>query len=160
MIMRLEAFRRVFAPNGTILESGQNCSRLDLMHTLEMISENGPDALYDGPIGESLLNDVKEAGGVWEASDLSGYTVHVCTKYIPTFKEIPTVSTSFMGLEVISGYPTTGGPLLMLILNILEGLELGKLGYGVQSMHWVIEAFKFAFSDKRALVYYCLCSWE
>jgi gamma-glutamyltranspeptidase/glutathione hydrolase/leukotriene-C4 hydrolase len=64
------------------------------------------------------------------------------------------VITPFLGYTVYGGYPVSGGALVALILNMLEGYDLTSLGNftaSSQSAHWLIEAFKFAYSDQRLL---------
>lgn len=39
-------FRKIFAPNGTLLVEGQRCRRPQLAKTLKAVAEHGADAFY------------------------------------------------------------------------------------------------------------------
>ncbi len=78
--------------------------------------------------------------GLITADDLAHYEV----------KEREPVRGTYRGYEVISAPPpSSGGAVLIEILNILEGYDLGKMGdRSAQSMHYTIEAFRRAFFDR------------
>lgn len=45
-----------------------------LANTLEYVSKEGPDALYNGVLTKGFLEDIKENGGIITAEDLIQYT--------------------------------------------------------------------------------------
>lgn len=44
-----------------------------LCETFKLIAENGGDDLYNGTLAKILIEDLKEAGSIIEASDLVNY---------------------------------------------------------------------------------------
>ena len=59
---------------------------------------------------------------------------------------------TYRGFEITGPPPPSSGPLhIVQILNILEGYDIGKLGYGSpDTLHLLAEAMKIAFADRTA----------
>ncbi|RVW38293.1 Glutathione hydrolase 3 [Vitis vinifera] len=68
---------RIFAPNGKLLQAGDICYNLELGNSLEAVAEQGPQAFYNGAVGEKLIKDVRKAGGILTMEDLRNYRVDV-----------------------------------------------------------------------------------
>ncbi|MCI81607.1 gamma-glutamyltranspeptidase 3-like, partial [Trifolium medium] len=49
------------------------CSNVELGQTLEILADEGPQAFYNGTIGEKLVKDVTEDGGILTMEDLRNY---------------------------------------------------------------------------------------
>jgi len=130
---------RVFQRNGDYYKPGALFRQPDLARTLERIAEN-PDDFYHGSLARELAAAMQKGGGLITADDLAHYEV----------KEREPVRGTYRGYEVISAPPpSSGGAVLIEILNILEGYDLGKMGdRSAQSMHYTIEAFRRAFFDR------------
>ena len=131
--------RRVFQRNGDYYKPGEIFRQPDLARTLERISEK-PDDFYHGALARELAAAMQKGGGLITANDLAHYEV----------KEREPVHGTYRGYEVISAPPpSSGGAVLIEILNILEGYDLGKMGdRSAQSMHFTLEAFRRAFFDR------------
>jgi gamma-glutamyltranspeptidase / glutathione hydrolase len=131
--------RRVFQRNGDYYKPGEIFRQPDLARTLERIAEK-PDDFYHGSLARELAAAMQKGGGLITADDLARYEV----------KEREPVRGSYRGYEVISAPPpSSGGAVLIEILNILEGYDLSKMGdRSAQSMHYTIEAFRRAFFDR------------
>jgi len=130
---------RVFQRNGDYYKPGELFRQPDLARTLERIAEN-PDDFYHGSLARELAAAMQKGGGLITADDLAHYEV----------KEREPVRGTYRGYEVISAPPpSSGGAVLIEILNILEGYDLGKMGdRSARSMHYTIEAFRRAFFDR------------
>ena len=130
---------RVFQRNGDYYKPGELFRQPDLARTLERIAEN-PDDFYHGSLARELAAAMQKGGGLITANDLAHYEV----------KEREPVRGTYRGYEVISAPPpSSGGAVLIEILNILEGYDLGKMGdRSARSMHYTIEAFRRAFFDR------------
>jgi gamma-glutamyltranspeptidase / glutathione hydrolase len=130
---------RVFQRNGDYYKPGEVFRQPDLARTLERIAEH-PDDFYHGSLARELVAAMQKGGGLLTADDLAHYEV----------KEREPVRGTYRGYEVISAPPpSSGGAVLIEILNILEGYDLGKMGdRSAQSMHYTIEAFRRAFFDR------------
>ncbi|GJQ08839.1 hypothetical protein GpartN1_g630.t1 [Galdieria partita] len=124
-----------------LLEENDNWSQVALSKTLELIAERGADALYQD-LAESLSQDVIRAGGILTASDLRNYQV---------IRRTP-IHFKYNGLDLISvPPPSSGGPTLGLILNILQLARMNTLGRNGRSYHFLTEALKFAFGERMLL---------
>jgi len=131
--------RRVFQRNGDYYKPGEIFRQPDLARTLERVAEK-PDDFYHGSLARDLAAAMQKGGGLITAEDLARYEV----------KEREPVRGTYRGYEVISAPPpSSGGAVLIEILNILEGYDLSKMGgRSAQSMHYTIEAFRRAFFDR------------
>ena len=130
---------RVFQRNGDYYKPGEVFRQPDLARTLEQIAEK-PDDFYHGALAKELAAAMQKGGGLITVDDLAHYEV----------KEREPVRGTYRGYEVISAPPpSSGGAVLIEILNILEGYDLGKMGdRSAQSMHYTLEAFRRAFFDR------------
>ncbi len=79
-ILSRPAFRRIFAPNGTVLAENETLIWTNLADSLETIASEGASALYGGKLGQLLMQDVMSEGGNWTMEDLTSYTVKVIHK--------------------------------------------------------------------------------
>jgi gamma-glutamyltranspeptidase/glutathione hydrolase len=113
----------------------------DLAETLTKIAEQGPAVFYEGEIAKAIVREMERQGGLLGAVDLASYR--------PVRREV--LSGSYRGLDVHSfPPPSSGGVLLLQMLNILEGYDdLAERGAGSSaSLHVISEAMKLAFADR------------
>ncbi len=110
----------------------------ELATCLRDIINGGPEVFYNGWIAETIASDMAKNGGLLTEEDFAAYA--------PILVE-PEPGT-YRGYEVIYD-PTHSGTTLMQILNIMEGYDLKKMGYGsAESLHLVSEAIGLAFADR------------
>ncbi|XP_058108049.1 glutathione hydrolase 3 isoform X2 [Magnolia sinica] len=141
-IMADPGLRRMFAPNGKLLEAGDTCYNVELSRTLEAIAEQGPQAFYNGTIGESFVRDVQEAGGILTMEDLRQYRVQVQDA----------MNVNVMGYTVLGMPPPSSGTVgLALVLNILDSFEPSDAAKGPMGLHRLIEALKHMFAVRMNL---------
>lgn len=137
-LLRWPSSAKVFASEGKILQSGTLVQK-DLAETLDAIAKHGPSAFYRGEIADKIASAVLSAGGVMIASDLANYKTEI----------LEVVRGTYRGYDVLSmPPPSSGGALLIQILNILEGYELKDGPNGPQTLHLMIEAMKRAYADR------------
>ncbi len=134
------ASAEVFLPGGQVPDVNGQITRLDYAHTLEVIANDGPDYLYRGDLGRVVADDMAKNGGLITQADLESYRVY----------ERPPVVGTYRGYEIVSMGPTSsGGTHIIQILNILEGFDIGGMGFGsVDTIHVIAEAMKIAFADR------------
>ncbi len=144
-LSRWPSAARIFTRrDGTPLTQGDRLVQNDLAASLEEIARGGPRTFYDGPLSTSIAASVREAGGIMTADDLRAYRA---------IERAPLRGT-YRGYDIVSmPPPSSGGTLLVQILNILEGFPLGSasagLGYGSpDALHVMIEAMKLAYADR------------
>ena len=130
----------MFFRNGKALAAGDTLVQRDLADTLEAIAKHGPRAFYEGPIAQKIAAAVQVAGGIMTASDLKEYQPHVRRP----------VRGQYRGHEIVSMPPSSsGGVVLIQMLNILEGYKLADLDEPSR-LHLMIEAMRRAYADRAA----------
>ena len=127
-------------PDGSPLHEGDRLIQTDLAATLAAIAEQGPRGFYQGPVAEKLAKAVRDAGGIMTADDLKSYQAIIRAP----------VRGSYRGFDIVSmPQPSSGGIVLLEILNILEGFPMSDMKQGsATSLHVMIEAMKRAYADR------------
>jgi gamma-glutamyltranspeptidase / glutathione hydrolase len=125
---------------GAPYQPGETLVQRDLAASLRLITEQGPDALYRGPIGQKIVAAIARAGGNLTIADLRSYQPVVRAP----------VRGDYRGYEIVSmPPPSSGGVHIVQILNTLEGFPIGSLGHnGAETIHLMAEAMKFAYADR------------
>lgn len=137
-LLRWPSSAKIFAPDGRILQNGV-LIQPDLALTLEAIAAQGADAFYKGEIAQKIARAVRDAGGVMTADDLANYKSEV----------LDVVRGNYRGYEIFSmPPPSSGGALLIQLLNILEGYDLKDGPNAPQTLHLMIESMKRAYADR------------
>jgi gamma-glutamyltranspeptidase / glutathione hydrolase len=139
-LARFPASAEVFLPGGTPPKVGDVIRRVDYANTLEQIGMIGPDYLYRGPLGDAIVEDMARNGGLITKDDLESYRI---------FEREPVTGT-YRGYDIVSMAPaSSGGTHIIQMLNILEGYDIRKMGFGVpETIHVMAEAMKIAFADR------------
>ena len=130
----------VFLPGGKPPAVGQTIVRADYAKTLEAVAAEGPDALYNGRIGEMVAADMRDNEGIITGEDFENYRIHLREPVRGTYR----------GHDIVSVAPTSsGGTAIIEILNILEGFDVASQGFGTAAgAHLLAEAMKIAFADR------------
>lgn len=106
-IMNDPGLRKLYAHNGTLLKGGDMCSNVELGRSLEIIAEQGPHAFYNGTIGENLVKDVREAGGILTMEDLRNYKLEITDA----------VNVNVMGYTIYGMPPPSSGTLALSLVG-------------------------------------------
>jgi len=130
----------LFLPGGQPLRPGDRLVQGDYAASLRLIAERGPAALYDGPLGAALTDFMAAKGGLIDQADLTAFRV---------IERAP-VRGSYRGFEILGPPPpSSSGVHIVQMLNILEGYDIGGLGFGsADAVHLLAEALKIAFADR------------
>ena len=135
-----EASRIYLKEDGTPYGAGELLRNLDLAQTLRRLASDGADSLYRGELGREMSLDLKQHGSFVTFDDLNNYRLR---------EEQPVVGT-YRGFTVRTSQPPHGGPTLLEILNILEAVDLRKLGHNSPDyIYQVSMAMKAAFADRN-----------
>jgi gamma-glutamyltranspeptidase/glutathione hydrolase len=125
----------------------------DLAHTYELIARGGPSALYDGPIGQAIVQaddhpvltpgqTIVTTPGILSMNDLRSYRTRILA---PT-------QVTYRGLEIYGmAPPSSGGSTEGEILNILDGYPLSSESR-VTALFQYLEASRLAYADRNAYV--------
>ncbi len=128
-------------PDGSLIARGTLLVQSDLAATLEAISKHGPRAFYEGPVADKISAAVREAGGLMTSDDLKNYKA----------VERPVLRGSYRGLRIVSmPPPSSGGVVLLEMLNVLEGFKLKA--DDPDSTHLLVEAMRYAYADRAHLL--------
>ncbi len=150
------ASARVFLPNGRPPQVGEVLVQRELGALLRRLIDietsarhrgreaaivAARDDIYRGEIARTLAAHAGRTGSELDAEDLAAY--HVAVE--------PSVSSTYRGVEVHACGPWSQGPLLPMVLNLLQGADLRRLGQGSGPyLHYLIEAIKLACADREA----------
>ncbi len=130
--------------DGAPLPVGHVLKRPDLARTLAAVAEKGPAAFYTGDVARRLVAAMAADGGLISAADLKGYAP----------KERPLIRAKVMDFEIVSmPPPSSGGAVLVQVLQALDGVDLKALGHNSSAyLHRVAEALKHAFADRARVM--------
>jgi len=137
---RYPASMAVFTRDGTPYESGHLWRQPDLAKTLKAIAEQGRNGFYTGPVADFIVSDMAANNGLITHADLQNYE--------PVWRE--PVHGAYRGYDIWSmPAPSSGGVLLVQMLNMLEPYALNELGWGSkETLHLMIEAQRRAYADR------------
>ncbi len=140
-LARWPASAKIFLrSDGSALAPGDRLVQSDLALTLEAIAKGGPRAFYEGPVAEKLAKAIEAAGGIMTREDLKDYQ--------PRLRR--PVRGTYRGHTIVSMPPSSsGGVILIEMLNILEGYRLGELDAAAR-LHFMVEAMRRAYADRAA----------
>lgn len=131
----------IFLPQGHFVKQGEIVKRPAYAETLRRIGREGPGVFYEGVIAENIVKAVKESGGTMTLADLQDYAAHVKPALVATYRNRTYYTTD----------APSGGPVLINLLNTLEGYSLPDTGRTGLQQHRYIEALKFAFSRRTEI---------
>jgi gamma-glutamyltranspeptidase / glutathione hydrolase len=138
-LARWASSRRIFFKSGgRVLAQGDRLVQPELADALAAIAKEGPRAFYAGPIARKIAGAVQAAGGVMTVDDLKGYRA----------VERAPVRGTYRGYGIVSmPLPSSGGVVLIEMLNILEGYDLAHESEA-DSSFLMVEAMKRAYADR------------
>jgi len=127
-------------PDGSAYELGDTWVQPDLAHTLQLIQEQGRDGFYRGENAHRLAAFMAANGGLISEEDLAGYDA----------VERAPVRGTYRGYEIVSmPPPSSGGVVLIQMLNILEAYDLTAAGHNSANyLHLLTEAMRRGFADR------------
>lgn len=129
-----------FKEDGSSYQAGDIFRQPALAATLKRIAEQGAREFYEGKTAELLVAEMEKHGGLMTLKDLASYA--------PVIRE-PSHGT-YRGHDVYAmSPPSSGGAHIVQMLNILEGYQIGDMGFGAaDTMHVMAEAMKRAYADR------------
>ncbi|HZT32300.1 MAG TPA: gamma-glutamyltransferase [Bryobacteraceae bacterium] len=139
LLARWDSSAKVFLPGGQPPGVGDWLVQPDLARAISQIAAQGAEAFYRGDIARMTARYHERAGGLIRYEDLAQFQA----------EEAPPIRIRYRGYEVYQAPPNSGGIVMLLALNILEGFDLQKLGHNTPAyLHVLTEAFKLAFADR------------
>ncbi|MCK2043667.1 gamma-glutamyltransferase [Chromohalobacter sp. TMW 2.2308] len=136
-----DSTREVFyKPDGSLYSAGERFRQPDLAATLKRIAAHGPREFYEGKTAELIAQEMAKHDGLMTAEDLAAYQ--------PTLRD--PVHGTYRGYDVYAmSPPSSGGAHIVQMLNILEGYDIGEMGFNsARTIHVMSEAMKRAYADR------------
>jgi gamma-glutamyltranspeptidase/glutathione hydrolase len=131
-----------FSKAGVPYVAGDILRQPNLARTLDRIAKDGPRGFYEGETARLIEAEMQAQGGLITRADLRVYRA----------RSVAPLRGQYRGYDVLSMPPiSSGGVALLEMLNILEGYDLVKNGYGsAANVHLIVEAMRRAFADRAA----------
>ena len=131
---------RIYLRSGNFYKEGEIFRQPELAATFARLQRSGPNEFYEGETARLIVADMKRNNGLMTMEDLRGYIA----------KERTPVRGNYRGHEIISmPPPSSGGAVLVQMLNILEGFDLQKLeANSSDRYHLMAESMRRAFADR------------
>lgn len=132
--------RHIFLNDGNLYREGELIRQPDLAATFARLERLGPNEFYTGETARLIVADMKRHNGLITAEDMRSYLA----------KERAPLHGTYRGYEVISmPPPSSGGAVLLEMLNILEGYDLARMDWAsADRYHLMTEAMRRAFADR------------
>ncbi|MCI0517569.1 MAG: gamma-glutamyltransferase [Woeseiaceae bacterium] len=138
---RYPSSAKVFSKrDGSLYEPGDTWVQKDLAATLRRIQKDGRDGFYKGRTAQLIADFMAANGGIITLEDLRAYEA----------VEREPVRGSYRGYEIVSmPPPSSGGVVLVEMLNILEGFDLKAMGHNSAAyLHVLTETMRRAYADR------------
>ncbi len=138
--MKYPSTAKIFTNNGNQFNPGDLFLQPDLATTLERIIGHGKEGFYKGETARLITEQMKAGNGLITSKDLEDYS--------PVIRK--PVTGEYRGYKIISmAPPSSGGIALIQLLNILENIDLKKLGHNSSKyVHYLSEAMRRVYADR------------
>jgi len=132
-------FKETYMPNGQALQKGDLFKNPALANTYEVLAKEGRNGFYKGKLARTIVDFLKEQGGVMELGDLANHAS----------EWVEPMSVSYRGYDVWELPPNGQGIAALQILQVMEGYDVAEMGFGsAEYIHHFVEAKKLAFEDR------------
>jgi len=131
---------KTFSKNGAPYEEGDIWRQPELAKTLERIADNGRDGFYKGKTADLIVAEMQRGNGEITLNDLANYK-SVWRK---------PVNGTYRGYDIYGmGPPSSGGALVIQMLNMMEAYDVSAMGFGsAKVIHLMVEAERRAYADR------------
>jgi gamma-glutamyltranspeptidase/glutathione hydrolase len=131
---------RVFLRSGKFYNEGDLFVQPDLAQTLGRIERLGAQEFYTGKTAQLIADDMKANGGLITLDDLKNYQA----------KERTPLTGTYRGYQIVTMPPPSSGGIVMLqVLNMLEGYDVRAMQYNSAAKYHVLaESMQRAFADR------------
>ncbi|KAG1648295.1 Glutathione hydrolase-like YwrD proenzyme [Nymphon striatum] len=112
-----------------------------LAATLRIIAQHGSKGFYEGAVAADIVAELRARGGVMTEEDMAGISADPCSP----------VSSGYRGIDLAELPPNGTGITAQIILNLLEGFDLGALDpNSVDRLHLEMEASRIGYAIRDA----------
>lgn len=120
-------------------KAGDRIKRPKLAETLRTLAKEGPAIFYNGTMGDELIKEIQQFGGIMKKKDLENYRVNWTEP----------LQADIGDFTIYTAPPPGSGAILTFIMNVLQGL----LPVADKNTFWqrVVETFKWAYARRTEL---------
>lgn len=129
-----------FSKDGEPYQQGEIWKQPDLAKTLKRISAKGRDGFYKGKTADLLVAEMRRGNGKITHQDLADYR--------SVWRD--PIKGTYRGYDIWGmPPPSSGGVLVVQILNMLEPYDVKAMGWGsAELIHLMLEAERRAYADR------------
>ncbi|MCB1692027.1 MAG: gamma-glutamyltransferase [Pseudomonadales bacterium] len=126
--------------DGSLYEEGDTYRQPELAAVLQRIADKGRDGFYKGKTAELIAAEMKRGNGNITMDDLANYH--------SVWRE--PIHGTYRGYDIWGmGPPSSGGVMIVQMLNMMEPYDLHAMGYGsAAAVHLMVEAERRAYADR------------
>ncbi len=140
LLSRFAESRRIFLRDGDLRAPGEMLVQPDLADTLRLIAEHGAAGFYEGRVARLVAEEMRRGGGIIDEKDFAEYRTIVRPPVQGTYRD----HTIFAMPP-----PSSGGAILVEMLNMVEPENLGALGHNsAETVHRLAEVMRRAYADR------------
>jgi gamma-glutamyltranspeptidase / glutathione hydrolase len=140
LISKFPESKRIFLRDGKYYQEGDRLTQPELAETLQRLIQNGPREFYEGKTAKLISDEIQANGGILSLQDLK--------EYEPTIRK-PLFGT-YRGYQIVTmPPPSSGGPSVLEMLNVLERFNVSGLGQNSsEELHLLVETMRRAYADR------------
>lgn len=139
LLTRWPSSTKAFFADGRPPAIGDWLVQPDLANTMKRIAKNGASEFYRGDTAKLTARFHETTGGLIRYEDLAAFEA----------EQAEPIRISYRGYDIYQSPPNSGGIVMLIALNILEGFDLKALGHNTPAyLHVLTESFKLAFADR------------
>lgn len=124
--------QKAYLLNGKAPKAGEKFRQAELSSTLKLLSQEGREAFYKGPIAQQILSYCP----FFETEDFQAQKSEWVTP----------ISAPYRGFDIYEIPPNGQGLVVLEALRILEGFDLSQMN-PIQYEHLILETLKLSFAD-------------
>ena len=133
------AFNALYTPEGGAPAVGDIFTNKDLARSYRLIADAGAKAYYQGEPADRLVGFMQDNGGHVDHADLQSHRSDW----------VAPLAANYRGYDVFELPPSGQGIAALQMLKMLEGDDLGAMGFmNVDCLHLMLEAKKLVFEDR------------
>lgn len=130
---------RIYLPGGRLPQAGVRFLQRDLARSLRIVTKQGRDGFYKGPIAREIAAGLREEGGLLTEEDFAEHRG----------KWEEPLCGSYRGRVIYQSPPNSQGFTGIMILNMLETFDFTEIDHGsFDYYHRLVEAVKLVFRDR------------
>lgn len=137
-----EAWAADFTIGGRAPRAGEIFKYKGMAETLEELGKTNCESFYRGAIADAIGSYSRKTGGYLRKEDLAAYKA----------QWVEPITTNYRGYDVWEIPPNGHGIVVLMALNILEGMDLSAGHDDPETAHKIMEALKLAFTDGKRYV--------